>query len=91
MENQPGITNFTEQCPWEANILLVGQEIPHLLWKPKVHYCVHEIPSLICILNTPDVEDSCMFIEESRIADKGWSSSLALYLHFFSEFIYYFV
>jgi hypothetical protein len=28
---------------WEADSCSVGQEIPCLLWYPKVHYCVHQI------------------------------------------------
>jgi hypothetical protein len=28
-----------------------SQEIPCLLWNPKIHYCVHKGPSLIRILN----------------------------------------
>ena len=32
-----------EQSPsWEANRFSAAQEIPHLLWKPKVHYRIHK-------------------------------------------------
>ena len=31
-----------EQSPyWEANRFSASQEIPHILWKPKVHYSIH--------------------------------------------------
>ena len=34
-----------EQSPsWEANRFAVSQEIPHILWNPKVHYHIHTHP-----------------------------------------------
>jgi hypothetical protein len=33
-----------EQNPsWEANRFSASQEIPHILWKPKVRYRIHNI------------------------------------------------
>jgi len=35
----------------EANSHSSSQEIPHLLWNPKVHYCVQKVPTLVPILS----------------------------------------
>jgi len=32
--------------PWDGDSLSSGQEIPFLLWKPEVRYCVHNSPPL---------------------------------------------
>jgi hypothetical protein len=41
-----------EQSPsWEATSHSDGQEIPRLLWSPKVHYCLHMSTSLAPILS----------------------------------------
>ena len=43
-----------EQSPsWVANRFSASQEIPHVLWNPKVHYHIHNwlppVPILIAV------------------------------------------
>jgi hypothetical protein len=44
--------NSMEQSPsWEANRSLASQEIPRILWKPMVYYCIHNGPPPVPILS----------------------------------------
>ena len=49
------LTYSMVQSPsWEANWFAASQEIPRILWNPKVYYCTHKRPPPVSILGQPN-------------------------------------
>ena len=45
---------MVQSSSWEANWFAASQEIPRLLWNPKVHYRTHKRPPFVPILGQPN-------------------------------------
>ena len=49
------LTYFMQQGPsWEANRFAASQEIPRILWNPKIHYRIHKCQPPVPIMNQLD-------------------------------------
>jgi len=75
----------TEQSPsWEANRFSASQEIPHILWNPKVHFRIYKCPPpapILCHLDPVHTPKSFLKIHLNIIlqhtpGSPKWSLSL---------------
>jgi hypothetical protein len=91
------IINFTEPSPsWDACSCAATQELPRILWNPKVHYRVHKSPPLVPILGHIDSVETIRFILilsthlrlglPSGLFPPGFSTSI-LYAFLFSPLV----
>ena len=66
-----------EQSPsWEANGFLTSQEIPRILWNPKVHYRIYKCPPPVLILSQLDPTSWRSILMQSSHLRLGLPSSL---------------
>jgi len=69
------LTYCTEHNPsWEANWFSACQEIPRILWNPKIHYSIHKCPSPASILSQIDPVHTLTFrfLTERSVPARGF-------------------
>ena len=77
--------SMVQSPSWEANWFAASQEIPRILWNPKVHYRPHKRPPFVPILGQPNpvqiltshlLEIHPNIIHPSTPRPRQWSLSL---------------
>jgi len=82
--NTPLISCMGQSPSWEANRFPASQEIPLILWSPKVHYRFHNRPPLsVCSARSIQFMSTCHFLKvhcnitlPSTSGSSKWSSFL---------------
>ena len=74
--NQPTNQIHETQYFWEANSFSVSEEIPHIFWTPKFHYCIYKnlSPSLILSQISP-LHVACVVLKNQSKSETLWDVS----------------
>jgi len=65
-ENNENNNSVEERLSWEANSSSASQEIPLILYKPKVSYRCHESPPLVPVVSQINPIHTPKIVPENR-------------------------
>jgi hypothetical protein len=76
------LTYYVEQIPyWEANRFVASQEIPRILWNPKIYYRIHNCPPPVSILSQPNPVHTPHTTFWKSILILSWASPVVSFPH----------